>query len=392
MGLFKKRDKEQKDVSDTMSWFLSDDAYNSLCVAGYTRLSDNAEFQTGINVIADLVSDMSIMLIANTENGDKRIHNELSRVIDIHPHPMLTRKKLMKFIVYNLLIDGNQITYPNVDRNGLLVSLNPKRSSQVRLEDYGNDYSIVIDGINYTYDEVLHFSLNPRADSLFIGQGYQIQLSDVLNNIKQANATKNAYMSSEWMPPIIISVDTNVTGLNTKEGRDKILDSYIKNDKGKPWLIPGTSMDVKQVKPLTLTDIAVNENVEIDKKTVAAVLGVPSFLLGIGEFNMNEFNNFISRTIKPIARTIEQELTRKLIISDKWYLKFNTRSLYDYDLESLTSHTLEMVKYGLMSRNEGRERFDLNAVEGLDEILVLENMIPIDESGNQKKLKDKEET
>jgi hypothetical protein len=46
-----------------------------------------------------------------------------------------------------------------------------------------------------------------------------------------------------------------------------------------------------------------------------------------------------------------------------------------------------MVNAGMVNRNEGRNYFDFSPVEGLDEFVVLENYIPLDQVGNQAKLK-----
>lgn len=372
---------------EVMSWFLSTDAYDTLCISDYTRLVDNAEFKTGLNIIADLVSDMSIMLMKNTEHGDERIKNELSRKIDFNPNDKMTRKKFMKFVVYNLLENGNQVTLPKHDREGLLLSLDPQLNEKVSFNDLTDDYEIIINGVSFSYEEVLHFTLNPRTDSLFIGQGYEVQLRDIVNNLKQATSTKRAFMSSKYMPPIIVSVDTTSNkSLNTKEGRDKVLKDYIETDNGKPWVIPATSMDVKQVKPLTLADIAINESVEIDKKTVAAVLGIPAFLLGVGEYSEEEYNSFISRTIQPIAKAIEQEMTRKLILSSSMYLKFNVRSLYRYSLTTVKDVYGDLFNRGIVTGNEVRDELGMSFKKELNELIILENYIPASEVGKQSKL------
>lgn len=389
MGIFKKRNTPVSNSADsTLHWFLTSDAYDMLCVGDYVRLTDNAEFQTGLNVIADLVSNMSIKLMANTEKGDKRIYNELSRKLDIEPNRYMTRKKLIKFITYNLLVDGNQITLPEHDREGNLLSLNPIKSENVSFNDYGLSYDILINGVKFECDEVLHFTLNAKSDSTFVGRGYQVELKDILSNLKQAGATKKAFMGSKYMPPVIVSVDSNNKSLSTKEGREKIIDSYIDTDQGKPWVIPSTSMDVKQVKPLTLKDLAINETVQIDKRTVAAVLRIPAFLLGVGEYNEDEYNNFINTTILSIAKTLEQEMTKKLIYSPKMYIQFNVRSLLQYSIQTLASVGKDLRAIGVIDGNEVRDWIGMSPREGLDELVMLENYIPSDKLGDQKKLGD----
>ena len=124
----------------------------------------------------------------------------------------------------------------------------------------------------------------------------------------------------------------------------------------------------------------------LDKQTVAAVLGVPAFLLGVGAYNKAEWNNFINTKLKSIVMGMQQEMTRKLILSPKWYVKFNILSLLDWDLQTISTVFCALGDRGYVSGNEVRDKIGLSPKEGLDELKVLENYIPVDMAGAQKKL------
>ena len=137
---------------------------------------------------------------------------------------------------------------------------------------------------------------------------------------------------------------------------------------------------------MTLADLAIKDTIELDKKTVASILGVPSFLLGVGEYDENEWNTFINTKIKSICLVLAQEMTKKLILSPKWYIRFNIWSLLSFDIEKTSNILLSGADRGYINGDTWRDRVGLPPA-GLTEYKILENYIPYDMSGMQKKLK-----
>ena len=381
--------KRETAPSGKVAFLISDEAHEILCVPGYTSLDRCPEVVTACRRIAELVGSMTIHLMANTERGDIRITNELSRVIDIDPMPNMTRSGWMQAIVMNLLLygKGNSIVIPHTYK-GLLKSLEPISAERVSFVPEGyRDYKVQIDGVTRDPQDLLHFTYNPDKLYLWKGTGINISLRDITKNLAQAQATQNAFMSSKWKPSIIVKVDGLTDEFASPEGRQKLLDSYVKPAKdGDPWLIPADQFQVEQVRPLTLADLAINDTVELDKRTVAAVLGVPPFLLGVGEYNRQAWNSFVQNTVRPIAIAIQQEMTKKLILSPKWYLKFNVRSLLDWDLQTVYTVFGGLSDKGIVTGNEVRDIIGMSPMDGLDELRILENYIPSDMIGQQKKL------
>lgn len=386
MGLFDRRAREPTKRSN-VAFLLGDSVSDCLGVSGYTTLSKNPEIATAVDRIAKMVASMTIHLMENRPSGDVRIKNELSKKIDIYPNRNMTRTAFIHFIVKTLLLEGNAVVVPET-RDGILVNLWPLPSSGVSFTPIGTmDYMVQSGDKTYRPDEVLHFVSNPDSNYPWKGAGYRVSLADVANNLKQAAATEKAFMSSKWKPSIIVKVDGLTDEFASPAGRKKLLDSYINtNEAGEPWLIPADQFSVEQVRPLSLSDLAISDMVQLDKRTVAAILGVPAFVLGVGDFTKDAWNNFISTTIMPLAKGMEQEMTRKLLINPDWYFRFNSRSLYAYDLRDLADIGANQYIRGLMTGNEVRDWINLPPKDGLDELVILENFIPVEKIGDQKKL------
>ena len=385
----KQKMKTRAEPNKSVSWFCSPDAFDTLTCQGYTSLAHNPEILTGVNKIAKLIGSMTIHLMQNTADGDIRVRNELSRKIDINPNSNMTRSSFIQWIVNTMYLygDGNAVVYPQF-RRGYLRDLKPIPSAMTAFIPEGMwDYKVLINGEEYEPDEVLHFVLNPGNYYPWKGQGLQVALKDVANNLKQAAATEKGFMQSKWKPSIIVKVDALTEEFASPEGRSRLLAEYIDTSEvGEPWMIPAEQFSVEQIKPLSLSDLALSDMVTLDKKTVASILGVPPFVLGVDEFKREEWNNFINSTIMPIAKMIEQELTKKLLYSHEYYFRFNPRSLYNYELRDMAAIADDQYVRGIMTRDEVRDWIGLPPASEEDDLIILENYIPVGMIGDQKKL------
>lgn len=393
MQLFKRRERARTRAETlSMAYVVSggDDI-----IPGYVSVAKNEEIIKCANIIADLVSSMTIMLMTNGANGDVRVKNNLSKKIDVYPCSFMDRKNFIFYIVKDMVLTGNSVVYPEIDEKGYINNLVPWNSSDCHFNwnSKKKNYTITRLGATYNSDELLHFALNPKSDAPYEGEGYKPAIIEAVKNLAQENATKKGFLKSKWKPSLIISIQADAEELQDENLRNKILGSYTDTtEEGEPWLIPAGEIDVKTVQPLTLGDLQIQENIEIDKKSVAAAMGIPAFMLGIGTFNKDEYNNFISTKIMSTAKIIEQQMTAKLLVAECMYFKMNQKCLMQYNLAEHMGYVKEMVGGGMMNRNEGRMEFDLSPVDlpGMNDYIVLENYIPVDKVGDQKKLKEGE--
>lgn len=356
---------------------------------GYVPLYDCPEVRMCVHQYADLISNMTIHLMENTPEGDVRIRNALSRKLDIEPSRYMTRKGFVYNIVNTMMTtgDGNCVVYPVFDREGLLEDLIPLPPSMVSFRDLPEGgYRIVYGEAEFSPEEVLHFRLNPDPERPWIGRGWSVSIREVVKSIRLSGQTRKTLMKSP-SPSVIVKVDGLDRKMASPSGRKELAQQYVGNEPGEPWIIPAELMEVTTVKPMTMSDLAIRDNLELDKRTVAGIFTMPPFVVGVGNYNEPEWRKFVNTSIMGVAQTIQQTLTQGLIYKESWYWKFNPRSLYNYTLSELITAGSAMVDRMAMTRNEWRDWAGLSPREDMAELLALENYIPAAKLGDQKKLK-----
>lgn len=142
---------------------------------------------------------------------------------------------------------------------------------------------------------------------------------------------------------------------------------------------------------LSPEEAMLNESRNFQVNEVARVFGVPVHLLQ----NMDRatFNNiemmttlFVTLCLRPWAIQMEQEFAMKLLTrdekeSDTLFFRHNFEGLLRGDTASRASFYASGILNGWITRNEVREKENLNTLEGLDKPLVPVNMSIIDEDG-----------
>lgn len=380
------RDPTANSLSQKRSVMLcSKDAWTVLCEGGYKPLTECSEVKMCINAYARAVATMTIHLMRNVKNGDVRVKNELSRKVDINPAPYMGRTNLMYMIVRQMMEQGNMVLYPEYKR-GYLEWIRPLPPSKRQLVEDGDGYHVRYNDQQLMPDEVVNFVYNPDPERPWKGLGVTVDVGEMVKALRQAGSTRQSLLESP-APSIIVKVTDLAQDFKKGDAQDRLTEKYVQNAKdGKPWFIPAEAMDVTTIKPLSLTDLAIKDNLELDKRAVAAMLGIPAFMVGVGAYNEQEYNNFVSTKLPFVTQIIEQELTEKLLLSPDLYFRLNKRSLMAYALNDLTTLGKEMTDRMALRRNEWRELLGFPPDDEMDELLALENYIPADKLADQKKL------
>ena len=361
---------------------------SGVCPEGYHRLTDCPEYRAVVDAYAAVIGSATIYLMENGKQGDKRLHNALSRKIDIEPWSLGTRQIWVSWIVSTMLGegDGNAYVLPHIDlNNGNLLDLEPMPGAVAQPIDSGRDYRVLWQGKLYPRDTVIPFRIYPDPDSPWRGRGWKASADNILKSLAQTEAVKSNLSSPDYQPPMIVYVDLDQDIFGDSE-REKFRHQYLEDvERGKPWVLPSDVAKVDRWQPLNLSDLAIKDGVELDRKALASLTGTPAFMLGVGAFNKEEYNNWIRSRVLPICQAITQPLTLCLLDNPKWYFVMPEKRLYNYTPMELVSMGLALADHGFANGDEVRDMAMLDPA-GLTEFRALENFIPYDMAALQNKL------
>lgn len=379
---------QKRSENEAFTAFITGNASGaSAFPSGYRSLADCPEVQTAIMRVAQMVSIMPIRLKRNGEHFDTRESNGLERLVDIEPTKGLYPRQIwIQTIVEDMLIHGNAYVQP-ITKSGLIDELRKLAWSDVSRNDGKYDYTISVNGIRVDRESVLNFPYNPDPNKPWIGRGLVV-LPSVAKALVQARETSNGLRENP-IPPIVVKVNGLTEELQSDEGRDKIEKRFLaRRNKGKPWIVPGEAIDVKELKPLSIKDLAIPETMTLDTRLVASIVGVTPYMLGIGNFDRAAHNNMVANTLPPITQVIEQVLTAWILNRDDLHFVMDYMKLMSYDPENIREYMFSGFDRGVFNKNECRAAIGYEPTEDGDEYKALENYIPAKDAGNQKKLKE----
>lgn len=190
----------------------------------------------------------------------------------------------------------------------------------------------------------------------------------------------------------IVSNDKTTTGFG--EYQDKELQKTAKDIDGRFQegerivSLPG-QVDFKQIS-LSSTDMQFLESRKFTVRDICRFFGVhPSFVFDdtSNNYKSAEMANvaFLSNTLNPLLRNIENEMLRKLVAPSlccKRKFEFDRRGLYACDLDSKVKYQSATIAAGIYTVNDWRKMENRLPIKGGDKALVSANLRDINEGGN----------
>ena len=241
-------------------------------------------------------------------------------------------------------------------------------------------------------EDVLHFKSHNTRDGL-VGIPVREQLASTIQGNAKAQAYINKLYENGMTAKVVLQYTGSLNDANVEALREGI-ENYAKGDlkKGLENVIPvpvGMSLT-----PLNLK-LADSQFLEIKQYTalqIASAFGVKPYQ--IGDYSKSSYASaeaqqlsFLVDTLLFIVKQYEEEIGYNLLTDTEeaagYHAKFNTAVILRADQQTQINTLSAAVSNFLMTPNEARERLDLPAKEGGDQLLGNGASIPVQFTGAQ---------
>jgi HK97 family phage portal protein len=317
--------------------------------------------------------------------------NDLYPLLTLQANSRLTSFDLMKNLVSLVLLQGNAYVLPMYAEGGIseLILLSPH---SVQYDKNSNLYYVTdtVNGIydRFTSDEIIHVK-NVSVDGGYTGVSTIQYAANVLNigaatdkkqeELFQPGSTLSGYMSGD---EDLTRGFGPVQEKQLQTVSDRVA-SEISSGK-KIFQVPGSM----KFNPLTLSpeDLQLLESKSFNVYEICRFFGVhPDKVFSQSTTNYKASENtqtaFMSDTLRPMLRKIENEFTVKLIprkLYSKYLIRFNLEDYYQVDSNTKSNYMTKTIQAGVYTVNEWRCKEGKMPVPGGDVAFISCNVAPVD--------------
>lgn len=241
-------------------------------------------------------------------------------------------------------------------------------------------------------EEVLHFKSHQTLDGL-VGVSVREQLLTTIQGSAKAQALLNAMYDSGMTAKAVLQYTGSMSDTNVKQLVKEVGD-YVKGEgkSGADKLIPMPQGFTLTPLNMKLADSQFLEVKQYTALQIAAAFGVKPYQ--VGDYTKSSYASaeaqqlsFLVDTLLYIVKQYEEETSYKIIsdadTANGYHAKLNTAVMLRADQQTQINTLSAAVSNFLMTPNEAREKLDLPAKEGGDQLLGNGASIPVQYTGAQ---------
>lgn len=345
--------------------------------------------------IADDVAGLPLQVFERQEPRGKRIAREhpMYELLHTAPNSYQSSFQFRRLMTLHMLLTGNGYALME-DRMGFadaLWPLDPRRMKKVEQMSTGD--------LRYTYQGEDGREIVYPQDRIFHLRGLSMDGMTGMSVVAQARNSMGLAQAAESFGSQLFSNGVRASGVLQHPGSlgpqalENLRQSFQEQKAGlqnahKPMILE-EGMSWQQIS-MSAEDAQFLETRGFQVEEIARWFGVPLMRIGHTEkatswgTGIEQFElGYVKHTLQPVLVEWEQAILRDLILDrGRFFAEFNLDGLLRGDVESRNRAYQISVTNGWMSRNEVREKENLNPVEGLDTFLAPQNMAIVDENGD----------
>lgn len=324
-----------------------------------------AAVYTSIKVLSDAVARMPLNIYSD-ENGGKTVNKNDYRYSILHynPNAWTSQQTFFGALEYWRNLKGNAFAKIHRDDFGRVVSLTLIKPSFVKGYGISNDqlYYFIENENKETEtvnaSEILHFRTITRDGIWGINPIETLRLNISMSS--KGLEMMDSFYGNHAMAPKALK--PTVGGANSKallDGLKEFKEKYTgpANAGNLPILPPNTDLvDMS----MNIADAQFIETLKFNAQQIAALYGVPAWMVGILEqtkFASVETTqrDFMASTLGAILRAYRQELESKLLTTEERLngvsIEFNTEAFYELDTKSRIENLKNLASIGVIDIN-----------------------------------------
>lgn len=348
-----------------------------------------------VRLLSETISTLPLKVYEKKEDGSRieASRSPIYNVLCVEPNRVQTPAKLIEFLVASIALTGNAYFEKKMiaDRLISLIPILPQNVSDINQLDNGKyQYTINKNSKQLILDEdkVWHirgFGLDGFLGLSTIEKGKNVIGAAIASSETSANFFKNGMNASGF-----IKYERVLKEEQRKLIRESVQTFTSSQNAGKVMVLEdgmeyqGISIDPASAKLL--------ETRGYDVEEICRLFNIPPVLIGYlnkqssWASSLETLNQqFLTYTILPYLRNIEQSITKSLINPlDKQhvYAEFSYEGFLRADSNARANYIATMLNNGVMSRNEVRKKENLPPMaEGGDIYTVQSALIPVDQVG-----------
>jgi len=324
---------------------------------------------TCISILASNISRLPVVIY--NENGNNKTINKQHYyypTLRYQPQSIYSYQNWISLVVSQLYFTGN--AYAIINGKELML-VNP---DDVSISIVGGNMWYLIEDFEKPFrsTEILHFKLLSK-DGIYGLNPIQSLKSEINLQYKSEKTTDTLFTNNTFSTKYF-EVDFETALSTTKVKKDEYLEKIQSeiagySNAGQVLVVP-PMYKLRELK-INPSDLNFLEIAGYTESSIAALFGIPTFLLGKSNSNYTNFEqqqlNFRNQVLGGLANIIRCELESKLLSIDERVngitIEFDFKPLMDTDLMTKANVAKTLNNMGALSPNEVRKEFNLERID-----------------------------